>query len=171
MEPDRVEPDRVDADLAADEAALGRHARVLADGIEAALGPWVLRCVTTRAAEAGKAVDDTVVGAASVAAVACVRDVAPEVHTLLSTDIDAQRTSPLELLRAAVHHPTGVLRGLGVAPVTRDEFAARAFPEDIYDLAPATFADLDESLAEPGLVWGAAKAHVHLARRRAERHR
>ena len=42
----------------------------------------------------------------------------------------------------------------------------RAFPDDVYDLAPASFADVDPALHEPGLVWGAAKAHVHLARRR-----
>jgi hypothetical protein len=38
----------------------------------------------------------------------------------------------------------------------------------VYDLSPAAFADLDPSLREPGLTWGAAKAHVHLARRRRE---
>ena len=36
----------------------------------------------------------------------------------------------------------------------------------VYDLAPANFADVDPALAEPGLLWGAAKAHVHLARHR-----
>ena len=43
------------------------------------------------------------------------------------------------------------------------------FPDDDYDLSPATFADIDESLHEPGLVWGAAKAHVVLTRRRGRR--
>jgi putative CocE/NonD family hydrolase len=43
-----------------------------------------------------------------------------------------------------------------------------SFPDDAYDLGPASFADIDPSLHEPGLMWGAAKAHVHLARRRAE---
>ena len=38
----------------------------------------------------------------------------------------------------------------------------------LYDLSPASFADLAPALKEPGLVWGAAKAHVHLSRRRAE---
>jgi hypothetical protein len=59
-----------------------------------------------------------------------------------------------------------VLRAAGVPPVRRDEFAEHAFPDDVYDLAPASFADVDPSLHEPGLVWGAAKAHVHLSRRR-----
>jgi hypothetical protein len=36
----------------------------------------------------------------------------------------------------------------------------------VTDVVPATFADLDESLREPGLIWGAAKARAHLARHR-----
>jgi hypothetical protein len=59
-----------------------------------------------------------------------------------------------------------VLVEAGVAPVRRDPHAERLFPDDVYDLAPAAFADLDPSVHEPGLVWGAAKAHVVLARRR-----
>ena len=61
-----------------------------------------------------------------------------------------------------------VLADAGVPPIVRDEFEERAFPDDVYGLAPASFADLDPALREPGLVWGAAKAHVVLARRRAE---
>ena len=49
----------------------------------------------------------------------------------------------------------------------RDEFQVRAFPDDVYDLTPATFADVDPALGDPGLEWG-AQAHVHLARRRRE---
>ena len=36
--------------------------------------------------------------------------------------------------------------------------------DDVYGLAPASFADVDQSLYEPGLEWGAAKAHAHLTR-------
>ena len=50
----------------------------------------------------------------------------------------------------------------------RDEFAERTFPDDVYDLSPASFADVDPALHEPGLMWGAAKAHVILHRRRSE---
>ena len=48
--------------------------------------------------------------------------------------------------------------------MARDEQQTRLFPDDDYDLAPANFADVDPSLAEPGLTWGAAKAYVHLQR-------
>jgi hypothetical protein len=38
----------------------------------------------------------------------------------------------------------------------------------VYDLSPATWGDVDESLQEPGLIWGAWKAKTVLERRRAE---
>ena len=48
--------------------------------------------------------------------------------------------------------------------MARDDQQVHLFPDDDYDLAPANFADVDPSLAEPGLTWGAAKAYVHLQR-------
>jgi hypothetical protein len=84
---------------------------------------------------------------------------------LLALDVDEQRVNPLALVRRAVSYPTAVLRDAGVPPVVRDEFDERAFPDDVYGLAPAAFADIDPALHEPGLLWGAAKAHAHLARR------
>ena len=48
--------------------------------------------------------------------------------------------------------------------VTRDPIQALLLPNDPYDLAPATFADVDPALAEPGMVWGAAKALAHRRR-------
>ena len=70
----------------------------------------------------------------------------------------------MTLLRAAVRYPTEVLRAAGVPGVVRDEQQERLFPNDVYDLAPANFADVDPALAEPGLAWGAAKAYIHLQR-------
>jgi hypothetical protein len=53
-----------------------------------------------------------------------------------------------------------------VPAIERDRQAEAQFPDDDYDLTPASFADLDPALHEPGLRWGAAKAHVHLRRHR-----
>ena len=75
-------------------------------------------------------------------------------------------TNPLAIVRGAVTHPTAVLLRAGVSPVVRDDFAEANFPDDIYDLSPAAFSDIDDRLHEPGLRWGAAKAHTHLRRRR-----
>jgi len=86
------------------------------------------------------------------------------VRALLAADIDDQRSTPLTLLRSAVRYPTEVLRAAGVPAVERDPIQARLLPDDLYDLSPARFADVDPALAEPGMVWGAAKAFAHRRR-------
>ncbi|HEX6595944.1 MAG TPA: hypothetical protein VF045_03360 [Acidimicrobiales bacterium] len=140
--------------------SIDEHATALADAIEAALPGWVERSVRLRlggptgqvetaAAEAGRQAASEVGGA---------------VRRLLEADIDEQATTPLALLRGAVRYPTAVLRAAGVAPVPRDAVQERLFPDDVYDLAPASFADIDPSLLEPGIRWGAAKAFVHKQR-------
>lgn len=130
--------------------------RALADGIEAALPGWVVRCVArfapdarAEAAEAGRR---------------AANEVGSAVRALLGQDVDDQRDTPLTLLRNAVAYPTAVLQAAGVPPVERDRFAVERFPDDPYDLTPATFADIDPSLAEVGLAWGAAKAFEHKRR-------
>ena len=94
-------------------------------------------------------------------------DIGPKVRALLALDIDEQTTNPLSIVRGATRYPTEVLHAAAVPPVDRDATARRQFPDDDYDLTPGFFADLDPDLHGPGLTWGAAKAHVHLARRRA----
>lgn len=156
------------SDRADDEGRLAEYAVVLADGVEAALPAWVVRSVErVLVAWAGTA-DDAAMDQAQAAGAEAAREIGPQVRGLLLTDIDDQRTNPLAIVRRAVVYPTRVLRGAGVPPVVRDADAEARFPDDDYDLTPAAFADLDPSLHGPGLVWGAAKAHVHLARRRAE---
>jgi hypothetical protein len=139
-------------------------ARALLDGIDAALPAWVERCVEGRLVEYRGAADAEAMAAAAAAGQQARQEVVPLVRALLEADIDAQATTPLSLLRRAVRYPTEVLRSAGVPPVQRDDFAERAFPEDDYDLAPASLADVDPGLAEPGMVWGAAKAMAHRRR-------
>ena len=151
---DESTPTRTD-----DEARLAELAEELADGIVAALPGWVARCIAARSV--GVTVDDVVVAAAGRRAAA---DVGPRVRRLLAADIDEQRTGPLALVRHAVIYPASVLSAAGVAPVERDADAVRLFPDDAYDLSPASFAELHPDLRGPGLEWGAAKAHVHRRR-------
>lgn len=89
-------------------------------------------------------------------------------HSTLEVDVDAQRINPLQTLREAVRFPTGVLREAGIPAVSRDEYDEKINPDDIYGIGPAHWNDIDESLTEPGIVWGAAKASTVLQRRRAE---
>lgn len=150
-----------------DDAQFARISQALADALVAALPDWVERQVRARVVASGAAMDDSLLAEATAAGQRCAETVGPALRTLLATDPDEQRTTPLTLVRDAVRFPTEVLVHAGVAPPVRDEFEQRVLPGDLYGLAPASFGDIDESVAEIGLVWGAAKAHVHLARRRA----
>jgi hypothetical protein len=153
-----------------DEARLREYAERLADAVDAALPAWVVRSVErlVLAWQGSDPIDPDVLADARAAGEQARVVAGAAVRSLLRTDIDSQAETPLGIIRRAVSYPTDVLRSAGVPPVQRDAFAERAFPDDIYGLTPAAFADVDPSLHEPGLEWGAAKAHVHLARRRAE---
>jgi hypothetical protein len=154
-------------DDAEDLAVLARSAAALADAVEAALPRWVERVVAQRWSEWSQEPLPASVRRAAVDAGTRARDeVAPTLRSVLAADVDAQRVNPLALIRRAAVHPAAVLAAAGVPPVLRDEQAERLFPDDRYDLGPASFAELDPSVHEPGLVWGAAKAHVILRRRR-----
>lgn len=141
------------------------HATALAEAVEVALAGWVERSVRrVMVAWTGEAPPAAVVEEAKEAGRRAAADVGAAVRALLDADVDEQWTTPLSLLRAAVRYPTEVLAGAGVPPVERDPFRERLEPGDLYDLSPASFADVDPSLAEPGMVWGAAKALAHRRR-------
>ena len=103
---------------------------------------------------------------AAEAAARSVDEIIPKIRHLLELDIDDQWTNPLTLVRTATHFATRVLTEAGIPPVHRDATAQKFHPEDIYDLTPGGFGDLGPEVGQAGLVWGAAKAHVHLRRRR-----
>jgi hypothetical protein len=145
-------------------AQLEEYAAALADGIVAALPGWVVRCVDrVFVAWAGSSSREIAAASRAVGERAAA-DIGAEVRRLLGADIDEQWTTPLELVRSAVRYPTAVLAELGVPPVERDDFSIRNFPDDVYGLSPASLADIDSDLAEPGIVWGAAKAYEHKRR-------
>lgn len=156
------------ADPGDDEQVLVEYAMVLADGVQEALGPWVQRCVAAIHEAWAGSVPTAVADQAAEAGRQAAADVGPRVRAVLATDVDEQRVNPLQVVRTATAYPTAVLLAAGVPPVRRDLEAERQFPDDPYDLTPASFADLDPGLHEPGIAWGAAKAHVVLRRRRAE---
>lgn len=159
--------DQTTGPSSADMEAFAGYAQALADGIEATLGRWVERSVAAVCENAGVMMTGTLRQQAKEAGAAATAEIAPQVRSLLLLDIDEQRTGPLEVVRRAVVWPTEVLQRASVPHVARDESARQMFPDDLYDLTPGSFRDIDPSLHEPGLEWGAAKAHVHLARRRA----
>lgn len=91
-----------------------------------------------------------------------------KLHAALEVDVDAQRVNPLQILRDAVRFPTEVLLAAGIPTLQRDEFDVKINPDDVYGIGPVHWNDVDESLTEPGIIWGAAKASTVLQRRRAE---
>jgi hypothetical protein len=143
---------------AEDDEQFARIGNELVDGIAAVLDGWLIGAVTRfrpeLAEEAAAAAAD---GAPAVIA---------ELRELVELDLDEQTTTPLTVLRRAVSIPTAVLSAAGVEPLRRDPFDVTAFPDDLYGLTPAAFNDVDGSLGGLGIRWGAAKAHVHLSRRR-----
>lgn len=147
-------------DLSAEDE-LAAHAETLLSGLTTHLPHWVER---TLGRHLGSAFDRRwLVGLTS-----AIDDVVVEVATLLRSDIDEQRANPLAIVRRLVGPMTAVLDEAGVARPIRDPDAVRLFPGDHHDITPAAFSDIHPDLHLPGLTWGAAKAHVHLRRRRAE---
>lgn len=149
-----------DQKLAAAEQQLADSAGTLADGIAQALPGWVVAAVESRLPH----MDSESQEAAEAAGLAAAAEIGGQVGRMLAADIDDQRENPLALLRRAVRYPTEVLLAAGAAPIERDEFAIERFPDDLYDLTPASFADIHPDLQTPGLEWGAAKAYVHRRR-------
>jgi hypothetical protein len=87
---------------------------------------------------------------------------------LLARDVDDQPTNPLTIFRSALDEITGFLQLHKVPIPPIDRFVAERFPDDPYQLGPATWSDIDDELHTPGLIWGAWKAKTVLDRRREE---
>lgn len=144
-----------------DDEKLAAYADDLRVGLEAHTSGWLRGIIAARVdAESSDAVVDGLEDE--------VQRVLAEVADLLAADIDEQRANPLAVIRSLVPPLTAALRTAGVEPARRDPDAERLFPDDVFDLTPGAFSDIHPDLHLPGLAWGAAKAHVHLQRRRAE---
>ncbi len=168
--PDANPDDPADGEAAGDDpgdaAALAAYAATLAEEMAAAIPGWIEGLVVTRIQAARGSVTDDERAAAVLAGQQAGAEAGPELRALLATDIDQQASTPLAIARHQVARATEVLRQAGIPAVARDPFVQRQDPGDDYDLTPGSFADIAPALAEPGMTWGAAKAHVHLARRR-----
>jgi len=145
--------------LADDEARLAEIAAGLEQSLLATLPVWLEQQVRSR-------LPDVDSGRLAAEISATMAEFASSLARVLRADVDDGAGNPLAVVRAATVRVTQLLREGGAVAVARDEFDVRAFPDDLYGLGPAAFVDVDESLHEPGLMWGAARAHVHLRRRR-----
>jgi hypothetical protein len=145
--------------LADDEARLAEIAADLGASLERLVPDWLRRGAVSVAPDLDPTLLDGALDATMEALV-------PELERVLTADVDVGAGSPLAAIRAATAGVTRLLVDHGAVVPRRDEFDVRAFPDDLFGFGPAAFADIDSALHEPGLVWGAARAHVHLRRRR-----
>jgi len=152
-------------DLRDDELQLLRISAEFADRLVEALPGWLERVATQRLVDAiGAAPAEADRKAIAERCDSIADSVGPAVRDVVMADVDLAAGSPLALLRDAVIPLNGLLAELEVPAVARDRMAAEMFPGDTYDLGPASFADVDPALVDPGITWGAARAHVHLRR-------
>jgi hypothetical protein len=140
------------------------HSRALYESVVAAVPGWIERSISHVLAQTGTEGGPDLAKAVTEAGLRAEAQVGPALMALLDADIDEQHTTPLSIVRGAVRQATEILQGAGVAPPARDEARRRLFPDDLYDLSPASLAEVDPALTEPGLMWGAHKAMAHLQR-------
>lgn len=167
---DRSSADRVDDvtggyESRGDEALFALYAAELVAAVDDSVEGWVRRAVLDRVAGPLPAALMLSLDRAAAEARA---GIVSRLRSLLDLDLDQQWTNPLAVLRSAVCYPTAVLIEAGAAPADRDESARRLHPDDQFDLVPAAFGDFSQRVHDAGITWGAAKAHIHLQRRRAE---
>ena len=151
-----------------DASALEPYADDLYQAVTRAIPRWI----TTQVSEiASLSIDET-----SQEFQSALADVAKQTHqevsqnllTLLVTDVDAQQSNPLHVLRASTSFATQMLQSFGAEPARRDEYEMRAMPHDVFSIGPLTWRDLGEEVHDAGISWGAWKAATILTRRRAD---
>ena len=127
---------------------------------EAAIPLWLDRCVRTIVASQRLDASDLDSKIATF-----VQQVTPLITSELRDSVTGVRAdNPLSVFRRAVAFPTLILAELGATAVQRDQFAMESFPNDVYGLSPATWNDIDESLHNPGIIWGAWTAREAMDR-------
>lgn len=148
-----------------DQERLAAYAENLANQIESALLAWMSQALAGRLeADRFEALHAQIDRAGQQA----IADLVGPLRELLAQDIDRQRTTPLAILRRAVPYATRVLSEEGVPEPGRDQDARRLHPHDVYDLTPGSYVEFGPAVQEASLMWGAAKAHIHIQRRKAE---
>jgi hypothetical protein len=149
-------------------AMLEEAARAIVDGVAREVPGWCVRRVRELVDAWGGDPDTRAraVDAAADAGERAAARVTAALAALFAQDVEAQRATPLQLVRSVYEEPTAVLAEAGVPPVVRDEFDERALPDDRYGLAPRNLGDLgDPDLGPMQLAWGIGKATVIRARR------
>ena len=149
------------ADTAEEEARVAAFGALLRERVIDALPGWIERVVIQHCSARNTSIE---VADIAVLVARVVGDLDVALRAFFDADIDAQRTTPLATVRAAMAPVTAFLRQRGADAPPRDGFATRTSPDDIYALGPAAWSDLGEEVHIAGLHWGAAKAFLHRRR-------
>lgn len=127
---------------------------------EKAIPAWLEKCVRSVVQQQGLNTQDLDAKVATF-----VKQVTPVITAELNDSVTGVRAdNPLSVFRRAVAFPTLLLAELGAVAVSRDQFSMESFPNDVYGLSPATWSDIDQSLHDPGIIWGAWTAREAMDR-------
>ena len=151
--------DEIDIDQIGDELVVAAVAATPA---------WVRRSVGNVVTAQQLEIPDNASALVDDAAERAVRYIERHLGALVHTDIDQQATTPLSIFRDAARFPVEVLHPLGATPVHRGDVSRWAFPNDPFAITPENLADVGPEVQTAGITWGAAKAGLHLERRRNE---
>lgn len=147
---------------------LSEYSQTLLDACVAAIPEWITNRIQHVCLVSGGIVPEIVTTKVAGVAHATQAQVQIDLMALLSVDVDAQRTNPLQVLRGSTLMATALLIEAGIPPVRRDEFEVRSMPDDMFALGPLTWRDLGDDVHDAGIQWGAWKAAMIISRRRDE---
>lgn len=143
-----------------DEAKFLEHGQQLHRAVSGAIRPWLDALIESRVS--GSSLTTELAETLDGITTAVDRSIAE----LINADVEKPLSGPLERIRREVEPLNDVLDRLGVSPPHRDPVDVQMRPGDRHALGPMTFRDLGDDVHEAGITWGAAKAHLHLQRRR-----
>ena len=150
------------------DSQLSEYSQRLFDACVAAIPGWITNRIQHVCLVSGGVVPEIVTTKVVDVARATQAQVQIDLMGLLSVDVDAQRTNPLQVLRGSTLMATALLIEAGIPRVRRDEFEVRSMPDDVFALGPLTWRDLGDDVHDAGIQWGAWKAAMIISRRRDE---
>ena len=154
--------------MSVSDGQLSEYSQRLFDACVVAVPEWITNRIQHVCLMSGGIIPKIVTTKVAGVAHATQAQVQIDLMALLSVDVDAQRTNPLQVLRGSTLMATALLIEAGIPPAQRDEFEVRSMPDDMFALGPLTWRDLGDDVHDAGIEWGAWKAAMIISRRRDE---
>ena len=154
--------------MSVSDGELSEYSQRLFDACVVAVPEWITNRIHNVCLMSSGIIPEIVTTKVAGVAQATQAQVQIDLKALLSVDVDAQRTNPLQVLRGSTLMATALLIEAGIPPAQRDEFEVRSMPDDMFALGPLTWRDLGDDVHDAGIEWGAWKAAMIISRRREE---